>query len=53
MDQYRWVVDRVSVGMELPGDASVIHPSLKPLGDGQTWRAGEPIEPNQPGVIMR
>ncbi len=34
MDKYRWVVDRVTVGMELSGKASVIHPSLMRLGDG-------------------
>ena len=40
MDQYRWVVDRVTVGMELPGDASVIHPSLMPLGNGRLLLVG-------------
>jgi hypothetical protein len=28
MNDYRWVVDKVAVGCEMPGEVSIEHPSL-------------------------
>ena len=58
MDQYRWVVDQVRVGIEMPeDDVSTIHPSLvrTSTGDlllyGNTY-AGNRFEAKSYGVVL-
>lgn len=47
MDEYRWVVDQVKVAMELPGDVSVIHPSLLRAKNGDLLLFGNSYPGNR------